>query len=133
MKQPVTIVIADDFPIIRLGLTRILRKESTYSIIGESSNGTDALAMIRKLKPDVAILDVAMPGMDGLEVIRQVRAEKLDVKLIILTMYKDHAYFKQATELGVNGYLLKDNAVVDIIDCLKAVMRGEFFKTSLLN
>jgi len=133
MTTKIKVVIADDYSIIRLGLIKILSADTSIEVIGESSDGLETLQLIKKLKPDIAILDISMPGMDGLEILRQAQAEKLKFKSIILTMYKEEEYFNVAMDLGVNGYLLKDNAVIDILTCVKSVAENKFYISPLIS
>jgi len=132
MKPLIKILIADDYAIIRIGLVNSIKSDPKFEVIAECSQGVDTLNKIRQLKPDIAILDISMPEMDGFEVIRRVKQENLPVKFVILTMYKDYEYFQEALSLGVNGYLIKENAIDDIIDCLNAVIGGDFYKSDCL-
>lgn len=133
-REKINIIVADDHPIFRSGLVSAIGKCSEYRVIGESDNGAAALELIRNLKPEIAILDINMPGMNGLEVTKAVNREKLPVKIIILTMYKDEDYFNEAVSLDVNAYVLKDAATNEIIRCLGEVSEGEyFFSPGVLN
>ncbi|MBI5403255.1 MAG: response regulator transcription factor [Ignavibacteriae bacterium] len=133
-KDKIKIIVADDHPIFRSGLVTAIGRCAEYEIAGESENGKDALGLIKSLKPDIAILDINMPGMNGLEVTKAVNKEKLPVKIIILTMYKDEDYFSEAINLNVCAYVLKDAATNEIIKCLEEVSEGEyFFSTGVLN
>jgi DNA-binding NarL/FixJ family response regulator len=133
-KQSVKIIIADDHPLFRNGLVNTIRENSDYNVIGESANGAEALEQIRTLKPDIAILDINMPEMNGLEVTKTVNKEKLQTKIIILTMYKDEDYFNEAINLNVSAYLLKDCATNEILKCLEEVLSGEYyFSPGVLN
>lgn len=133
-KTPVKIIVADDHPIFRSGLVNTIRENSDYIVAGESATGTEALEQIRTLKPDIAILDINMPGMNGLEVTKTVNKEKLQTKIIILTMYKDEDYFNEAINLDVSAYILKDCAVNEILKCFEEVLSGEYyFSPGVLN
>jgi DNA-binding NarL/FixJ family response regulator len=134
MEKPVKIIVADDHPLFRSGLVNTIWENSDYNVIGESANGAEALEQIRTLKPDIAILDINMPGINGLEVTKTVIKEKLDTKTIILTMYKDEDYFNEAINLDVSAYLLKDCATNEILKCLEEVLSGEYyFSPGVLN
>lgn len=133
MPGNITVLIADDHLIFRQGLVNLLANEKCIEIIGESGDGSEAFQMIKELKPDVAILDISMPGMDGLEIVNCARAEKLPVKFIILTMYKEKKYFNKAMDANVLGYLLKDNAILDLINCIKSVSDGKYYVSSLIS
>jgi len=126
-KKLVKIIVADDHPLFRSGLVTTIQENSDYSIIGESSNGAEALEQIRTLKPEITILDINMPEMNGLEVTRAVNKEKLPTKIIILTMYKDEDYFNEAINLDVSAYILKDCATSEILKCLEEVLSGEYY------
>jgi len=121
------VFIADDHPIFRQGLVKILETDSYFDIIGESGDGMEAYQMIKNLLPDVAILDISMPNMNGLEIVRSVRQDNLLIEIIILTMYKDDEYFNEALRLGVKGYLLKENTTKELLNCVRAVLNGKHY------
>lgn len=127
------IIICDDHPIFRQGLRQIIKKQDIWEIVGECGDGNTALKLINELKPDIAMLDISMPGMDGIELARWIHSENLPIKVIILTMYKEKVYFDKAMDAGVNGYLLKENAAVDLISCLNKVGAGEYYVSALLS
>ncbi len=133
-RKTTEIIVADDHPLIRSGLINIIKEHPDYNVIGEAANGTEALEFIRNHKPEIAILDINMPYMNGLEVTRAVNKEKLLTKIIILTMYKDEDYFNEAINLDVSAYVLKDCASNEIIKCLEDVLSGEYyFSPGVLN
>ena len=121
------VIIADDHPIFRQGLVQIIAAEPLFEIVGESGNGAEALELIKLLKPDLAVLDISMPGMNGLDVVKEAEKESLPVHFIILTMFTEEEYFNEAMDCGVKGYLLKENATSDLLQCLKAVAQGEYY------
>src|SRR5687767_14467558 len=127
METKTKIIIADDHPIFRRGLRQIIEEDTVLQVIGEAENGLEALEMIEKLTPDVAVIDGHMPGMGGLELAKTVKAKNFPIKLIFLTMFKDEAMFNEAMSSGVKGYVLKDNAVTDIVACIKSVRSGQPF------
>ena len=133
MNEPTRIVIADDHPIVREGLVRTLEREKTFTIVGQAGDGAEALRLIVELHPDVAVLDVSMPVMDGLEVARRVQQQALLTELVFLTMYKDPEYFNAALDLGVRGYLVKESVVTDFLSCLKAVVAGEYYISPVIS
>src|SRR5262245_45348597 len=106
-KPEVKIVIADDHPVFRSGLRQIIEADPSLKVVGEAVDGASALELLRELEPDVAVLDVEMPGKDGLEVARAVGERKLGTKVILLTMYDDERFFNAAIDIGVKGYVLK--------------------------
>jgi len=126
MQNKKTILIADDHPVVRQGIVNVVRQVPSYEIIHECGNGNDAIHAIRDLQPDVVLLDISMPGMSGIEVIRQARNENIPSDFVILTMYDDEEYFEEALELGVKGYLLKENALMELENCLKSILAGKF-------
>lgn len=125
--KKVKVLIADDHPIFRQGLKKVLEEDGKYSVISETSNGNETLEKIRELKPDAAVLDIDMPGLNGIEILKAVQKEKLSVKSIILTMYKDEEYFNQAMDYGALGYLLKDSVVIELIECLETIASGKHY------
>jgi DNA-binding NarL/FixJ family response regulator len=127
MPEQITLIIADDHPIFRQGLRQLFDSVSGMSVVCEAADGQAALTEIERQKPDVAVLDVDMPEMDGLEVARAVLAKNLPVKLILLTMYKDEEIFNEALDIGVKAYVLKDSAVTDLIAAVRAVVAGKHF------
>lgn len=128
-----TLVLADDHPIFLRGLRSVLAGEQTLQIIGEAANGEEALQLIRQLKPDLAILDVEMPKMTGFEVASILASEAADVSILFLTMYRDEAMFNKAIDIGVKGYVLKENAVIDIISAVETVRNGRYFISPLIS
>jgi DNA-binding NarL/FixJ family response regulator len=122
-----SIVIADDHPVFRRGLRDIIESDRGFKVIGEAGDGEEALEMIGKLRPAIAILDVSMPKLDGLAVSRKLAAEAPAVAVILVTMYREQKLFTQALEAGVKGYVLKDSAATDIISCIKAVAARQHY------
>ena len=121
MKPEIRIVIADDHPIFRNGLRQLLETVPNFKIIGEADNGEAALKLITGAQPDLAILDIDMPEKDGFEVARTLFAQSVPVEVIFLTMHKNKSLFNAALNLGVKGYVLKDSAMADLINAVKAV------------
>lgn len=121
------ILIADDHPILRSGIIYIIKTKLVFATILEAENGKDALELILKKKPDLAILDIDMPHLKGVEVCRRAIQSGSKTKLVILTMHKDEDIFNEAMDLDISGYLLKDYAVSEIVDCVKQVLAGEKF------
>jgi DNA-binding NarL/FixJ family response regulator len=130
---PIRVVIADDHPIFRRGLRDVIESEPDLEVVAEAENGGLALERILTLKPDIALLDAHMPVMSGLEIARAIRAAQLDTSVVFLTMYKDEQMFDAAMDTGVEGYVLKESAVNEIADCIRAVASGQPFITPLLS
>jgi DNA-binding NarL/FixJ family response regulator len=121
------IFIADDHPIFRKGLLEIISSENDFNIVGESSDGLAAIKIIIDKKPDVAVLDIQMPNMDGFEVQKKINELALDTKVIFLTMHKEEDIFEHAMEMGVKGYVLKESASEEIIICVNNVLQGKYY------
>ena len=132
MAAELRIVIADDHPIFRKGLRQSLEESEGLSVIGEAGDGKAALEMLRTLKPDVAIVDISMPVMDGFAVAREIAKQALNVKLIFLTGHQDEALFDEAMELGVKGYVLKESSMSEISACVEAVSAGKHYTSPAL-
>jgi len=118
------ILLVDDHLILRQGIRRLLEDHEDMEIIGEASDGREALRLVSELRPDIAVLDIAMPGLNGLEAARQIQAHYSEVKVIILSMYENEEYVKQALMAGVAGYILKESAVEELVWGIKAIRDG---------
>lgn len=127
MNTKLKIFVADDHPLLLEGLLYMLKSRENFLIVGQAADGKEALKKIRELNPDIAILDIQMPKLDGLEVSKIILKEKLGTKIIILTMFKDEELIKKVINLGIKGYVLKENAVNDIVNCIESVADGKFF------
>ena len=133
MSSIKTLLIADDHPIFRKGLMDLLQHSFPKVKIIECHNGTEAIDGILKQKPDIAILDINMPEANGLDVCKRVIKEQSTTKIIILTMYQEKEMIKNAMLSGAMGYILKDNAVDEIMDCVNTVANGEnYIGTAML-
>ncbi len=126
MKK-IKIFLADDHLILREGLKHIIAKADKLDIIGEAGDGREALEAIGQLKPDIAILDISMPSMSGIEVTRQLKKFYPAIKIIILTQYDMEEYVEQLLEYNIDGYILKDNAGIDLIKAINKVINGNVF------
>lgn len=133
MTKKTTILIADDHPLFRKGLKEVIVANERLSLIHESSDGEDALRFMEEKRPDIAILDVDMPGLKGLDVAKTAEKKKLPVRIVILTMYNESDIFHRAMDLGVMGYVLKESAVDEIIGCIKSVASGKHFISPALS
>lgn len=127
MADKLRILIADDHPIFRKGLRQVIETVPAYTIVGEAEDGVAALEMITTLQPDVAILDIDMPQKNGLETVAILREQRHDVPVVFLTMYDDEEMFNAAVDSGVRGYVLKESAVRDILECIKLVAQGKHY------
>lgn len=132
MDAEIRLLIADDHPIVRQGLRRAIEEHPRLKVVGESANGRLALEQIQKLQPDIAVLDIDMPDLDGFAVARAVREQGLPVEIIFLTVYREEEFFTEALRLGTKGYVLKDSAISDIVSSILAVAAGEHFTSPAL-
>lgn len=123
----VKILIADDHPIFLKGLQEVIEDETRLQVVCKASNGTDAINGALNRELDIAILDIDMPGANGLQVAEQILAAKPEVSIILLTMHKAKDAFLKALEIGIAGYVLKENAVIDIIHAIAAVERNNSY------
>lgn len=128
----IKVLIADDHSLVREGLKMILEGQDDIKVIAEAETGLDALNKIIKLEPNVALLDINMPELNGIEVAQDILSHSTQTKIILLTMYSDEAYVLSAIKAGVSGYLLKQSDANTMIDAIRAVNRGEaFFSSSI--
>ena len=120
-----SVILADDHPLLLRGLCDLLGVEDDFRIVGATSGGKEALSAIRSLKPAMAVLDVAMPDLSGLEVLKAVRADRIELKVIFLTATITGPQIADALCLGVNGILLKESAPEGLINCMRQVSEGK--------
>lgn len=130
MMDKKRILIADDHPIFRSGLRALINAESSFTVTCEATDGEQALSLIIDELPDVAILDYNMPKLNGLQLLKGISQSKVPVIPVMLTMHNDEAMFSKAFELGVRGYVLKDCADTDIVNCLHAVTKGQVYTSA---
>jgi DNA-binding NarL/FixJ family response regulator len=123
------VLIADDHGIVRSGLRLLLEREAGIEVIGEAADGSEAREMAIREKPDLAILDVKMPLLTGLQATREIRDQAPEVAVLILSMHDDERYLFEALKAGASGYVLKHQADEDLIDAVRAIERGEPFLT----
>ena len=123
--NPLRLVIADDHPIFRAGLRAVLARSPEIQVVAEAGDGAEALDQVRQFKPDIAIVDIDMPKCDGLRFAASVRDAQIPVKVVVLTAHPQKEMFDAFLDLGVAGYVLKENASAELIACLKAVAEGE--------
>lgn len=127
MKNKFRVVIADDHPIFRAGLKQAIESDEFFEVAFDAADGEAALKAAIEMKPDAIVLDVNMPKMSGLEAAAEIKRLVPATQIVFLTMHDDRAMFERALSLGASGYVLKDSATGDIVDCLKAVAAGRNF------
>jgi len=133
MSGPLKILIADDHPIFRRGLCDVIQADGGLRLVGQASNGEEALKLIDELRPDIAILDVHMPKLSGLHAARKLIEKKSVVKLILLTMHEDEDLLNEALNLGIHAYVLKENAVEDLLSAVRSVAQSKTFVSASLS
>ena len=128
----ISIVLADDHPLTRAGLAALINEEEGLNLLGEASDGKQAWEMIEKLRPDVALLDIRMPEMDGITVARKVKDAKLPTKVIMLTAYNAQPYIVAALSAGARGFIVKTSAVMELTQALQSVIGGGIYLDSAI-
>src|SRR5580658_1199360 len=130
--KPITLVLADDHGIVREGIASFCSSREDLKILGQSSDGADAVELILALKPDFAVLDLNMPKLNGLEVIRRVRQAKSETKLVVLSISRDENVIREIFRSGANGYLLKDGPARHLFDAINYIQDGGQYLTPLI-
>lgn len=126
---PIRILLADDHTVVRDGLRALVEKQPDMSVIGEAADGRDTIRLAEEQSPDVVIMDIAMPNMNGIEATRRIIASKPQTAVLILSMHQDESYVLRSLKAGAKGYLLKDSVRSDVIDAIRAVVQGRSFLT----
>jgi DNA-binding NarL/FixJ family response regulator len=121
----IRVLIADDHPVVRAGLSAVIAEQSDLELVAEAENGATAVALFREHRPDVALMDLRMPVMDGVEAIRTITTEFPDARILALTTYEGDADIRRALDAGASGYLLKDMLLTEVLTAVRAVHRGE--------
>src|SRR6185503_9051547 len=130
--EKIKVLLVDDHTVVRQGLRVLLEAEQDIEIVGEADTGRQAVQMTRKLAPDVVVMDIAMPNLNGLEATRQILKEMPKAKVLVLSSYSDDEYVHQMTEAGAAGYLLKQTAATDLIKAIREARKGNaFFSPSI--
>lgn len=125
MTEPIRVLIVDDHPVVRHGLRSMLSSYSDFEISGEAGDGATALQEIARLRPDIVLLDVRLPGQDGIQVARQIKRSVPDIRVIMLTIFDDMDRLTQSLEAGVDGYLLKRASPAEMAGAIRAVYHGQ--------
>src|SRR3954465_4862619 len=123
----IRVVIAEDHRMVRELLAALLAREADVAVVGEAGNGREAIDMALKLRPDLLVLDVGLPEIDGIEVARRLRASQPGLKLLALSIYGEERFVQAMLNAGASGYLLKTSAVTELVQAIRAVMQGELY------
>ena len=121
-----TVMLADDHPMFRQGLRALLEREG-FDVVGEAANGHDAVRMARQLSPGIAVLDIGMPLLNGIDAARDIHKQASDTEVVLLTMYEEEAYVLEALRAGIRGYVLKAQAASDLVGAIREVQRGAVY------
>jgi DNA-binding NarL/FixJ family response regulator len=126
MKK-IRILLADDHKLMRSGLRLLIEQQPDLTVVGEAADGREAVALAKSLRPDVAVMDISMPNLNGIEAAHQITQSHAELAVIVLSMHPDESYVLRALKAGARGYLLKDSAESDLITAVRAVARGKSF------
>jgi DNA-binding NarL/FixJ family response regulator len=129
----IRLVIADDHKLFRMGLRQLLEKQKLIAVVGEAADGFDAVSLAQDLKPDIVLMDISMPELNGIEATRRIVDQDPSVHVIMLSMHADRRYIQEALRAGARGYLLKDSAPEELVRAIAKVMRGQFYLSTKIN
>ncbi len=127
MPEQIKVIIADDHTIFRSGLNMLLSSEPDINVIGEAEDGQSAIQLAKELNPDVILMDIGMPGLNGIEATEQIKLETPDINILVLTMHRSDEYFFKVLEAGASGYILKGAETSELINAVRSVAKGEVF------
>jgi DNA-binding NarL/FixJ family response regulator len=127
-----SIILAEDHVLVRQGLRKIIEEDPGLEVIHEAGNGVELLELLAVSTPDIVIIDITMPRLDGLEAAKIIKQQYPGVKILILTMHRDKHYFSKAQKIGVNGYLLKEDADTDLNSAIYTILQGNTYTSPLL-
>ncbi len=126
-KSPLRIILADDHTLVRQGIETLLKDNESLEIVGQAEDGYKALDLIEEHEPDIAIIDISMPRLNGLETTRKIKEKDLSTSVIFLSMYDDEGYIRRAVKTGASGYLLKEDAIEELEEAIAAVRQGYYY------
>jgi len=127
MSGKIRVLLADDHAVLRAGLRALLSAEPDIEVVGEAADGQEAVALVEWLKPDVVVMDITMPRLDGLRATRQITTHHPEIRVLVLTMHAEEQYLLQVLEAGGSGYVVKNSADRDLLEAIRVVHRGEAF------
>lgn len=123
----IKLLIADDHPLLRNGIVSLLKSEESFVVVATAGNGNEVLELVAKKNIDVCLLDINMPGMDGMDTARLLKEKKPEIKIIILTTYNDREIISELVHIGVSGYLLKNSDKQELVEAINKVMKGRYY------
>ena len=123
----INIMVVDDHAVVRAGLRAVIQSDPTLKIVAEATGGLEALSLIEKARPDVIVLDLSMPDMDGIMVTKELHARHPEIRILILTVHEDEAMLREVMRSGASGYILKHAAEKDLIEAIKLIMQGDIY------
>jgi len=126
----ISIVLADDHVLLRTGLRMLLEREPSFQVVGEASDGEELLRLVADKKPDIAIVDISMPRVDGFECIREIRSKGLKTRIIVLTMHDDESYIREVMRIGASGYVQKSSVDTELFQAIREVSLGNIYLSS---
>jgi DNA-binding NarL/FixJ family response regulator len=133
MKENYRILLADDHRVIRQGIQRVIEEKPGLEVIGGVDDGIELLKAVQDLAPDMVIVDLSMPKVDGIQAIRQIKADYPGVKVLVLTMYKEKYYLSEAVSAGADGYLVKEDADIELYEAIETIRKGRHFISPILS
>lgn len=125
--EKIRLLLADDHNVLRQSLTLLLGKETDFEVVGQAEDGIQAVQMAEELQPNVVLMDISMPHLNGIEATRRIKQKSPDIKVLVLTMYSDERYISQVLRAGASGYLLKDASKEELLSAIHSVTRGESY------
>jgi DNA-binding NarL/FixJ family response regulator len=124
VSDPIRVLLVDDHPLVRAGIRRVLETRPGLTVVGEASNGAEAISLVESLEPDIVVLDLTMPEVDGLDVLNRLRRRSGTLRILVLTMHAQGEYVRRAIDAGADGYVLKESAVQELLTAIDMVRNG---------